>query len=257
MNAETVAPARPIFLALAALVLLSGTGFAHISVLAPNGGEVFTVGEQVTIQWTVLVTHNTQNWDIFYSTTGASPWTEFHMDITPTGSTAAGSNHSYTATIIPEQVSSTMRFRVRMDNATGTDYYDKSDADFTVLPGPWDNLGFGLAGTNGEGNLVGTGDLTGGSSNSLDLTNAVPSSTAFLFLGTTAGNVPFKGGTLVPIPILFTLQFPTDAEGALSVPFVWPAGVPSGSLLYFHYWYANAGGPAGVAASNAVEATTP
>ena len=248
---------RSRFAALATLALLAAPSAAHVGVLAPNGGEVFVVGDQVTIQWTVLISHNTQDWDIFYSTTGAAPWSKFHMNIPPVGSTAVGTIHDYTATITPELVGSTTRFRVRMDNVTGTDYYDKSDADFTVLSGPWENLGFGLAGTNGVATLVGTGDLTAGSNNSVDLANAAPNSTAFVFLGTSAGNAPFKGGTLVPIPILLTLPVPTDAEGAVSLPFVWPAGVPSGAQLFIHAWFADTAGPSGAAASDALQATAP
>jgi len=250
-------PARSLLLTALAFALPAGAVSAHVGVLTPNGGEVFSVGDQVTISWTVLISHNTANWDIFYSLNGVAPWTDFHMDIPAVGDISVGSIHSYTATIIPELIGTSTRFRVRMDNVTGTDYYDKCDADFTVLPGPWDNLGLGLAGTNGEGNLVGTGDMSGGSTNSIDLTNAMPSSTAFLFLGFTEGNAPFKMGTLVPVPIALSLALPTDAEGALALPFVWPTGVPSGAEIYFHYWYPDAGGPVGAAASNALRATTP
>jgi hypothetical protein len=232
---------------------------AHIGINSPNGGETFTVGEEVTIEWVVQIAHNTSNWDVWYSNTMGPPWQPWSMDIPTVGSIAVGTIHTTTLTILPEQVGTTFRIRVRMDNdpSGATDYFDVTDTAITVVAGPWDNLGFALAGTNGLATFVGTGDLTGGSLNRIDLENAQQSTLAVLFLGLAAGNAPFKGGTLVPVPVLLTVSFTTDASGSIPVPFIWPTGLPSGIAFYFHYWFSDPAGPAGVAASNALKGTTP
>lgn len=127
----------------------------------------------------------------------------------------------------------------------------------TTTTSPWTDLGFGLAGTSGTPVLEGTGSLQGGSSGSLDLTAAAPSATAVLFTSVASTPTPFKGGTLVTIPIsaLFTLT--TGAAGDIPLPFVWPAGIPAGSELYFQYGIADPGAVVNVALSNGVRAVTP
>lgn len=235
------------------LASLASPAAAHVQLNAPNGGEVFTVGEEITLQWEILIAHNTHDWDLMYSVTGAAPWTEFEQDIPAVGDLSVGAVHSAVVTVLPGMVGTTTRFRVRMDNLTGTDYYDKSDGDITVLPGPWDDLGFALAGTEGEATLVGTGPLSAGSNNRIDLGGALPGVTAFWFLGLAAGNAPFKGGTLVPVPVLLSLPVPTDGAGDSSLPFVWPAGVPAGASFFVHAWFADPAGPKGAAASHALQ----
>ncbi len=120
----------------------------------------------------------------------------------------------------------------------------------------WTDLGFAKAGVNGPPLLTGLGRLNAGSNNQLDLTSAKPSSTATLIFGITQLNAPFKGGTLVPQPLLY-LTLPTNALGATSLPFVFPAGVPAGLTLYFQFWMADpaASGP-GFAASNGLRGLT-
>lgn len=241
-----------------AMVVPVALASAHVRINSPNGGETFTVGEEITIEWEVLISHTTINWDLWYSNTGAAPWTEWSMDIPAVGSVGVGTIHTKMLTILPEFVGSQFRIRVRMDNVDGEiDYYDVTNSTMTVLPGPWDNLGFGLPGTNGQATLVGTGDLTGGSLNRLDLANAAPSSPAIVFVGLAAGNAPFKGGTLVPVPVLITVTLGTNAVGDIALPFVWPTGIPSGLAFYFHYWFSDAAGPVGVASSEALKATAP
>ena len=124
---------------------------------------------------------------------------------------------------------------------------------------PWVDLGQGLAGSLGEPDLVGEGPLTAGAETKLSLSNAAPSSVAYLGVGVAALNAPFFGGTLVPDvnPPGFFLPLPTDALGQLTVAQPWPAGIPSGTKFYFQYWVVDPSGPLGATASNALEATTP
>lgn len=122
----------------------------------------------------------------------------------------------------------------------------------------WTDLGFPLAGFSGDPLLVGCGSLDAGLGAAISLTNAIPFSTAYIVLGFSELNAPFKGGTLVPnfTPGLIK-GFPTNASGAFLIDTTWPAGVPSGADVYFQYWIVDAAGPAGFSASNAVRGTTP
>lgn len=118
-----------------ALCILAATpsANAHIRVIAPNGGEQIQAGSVYTIQWTIVIAHDLQNWDIWYSTTGPNgPWIDIAMDLPP-GDGSVGSKHTYQWTV-PETLSEQVRVRVRMDN-TGTDYFDVSDGDLAIVSG--------------------------------------------------------------------------------------------------------------------------
>ncbi len=122
---------------------------------------------------------------------------------------------------------------------------------------PWTDLGLGLAGTAGVPLLAGIGPLTGNSLNSLDLSGALAGGSCTLVVGLAQLNAPFKGGTLVPLPFLLVVGLTADGGGALSLPFVWPPGVPAGVALYFQHWINDPAGPLGFAASNGLRASTP
>jgi hypothetical protein len=75
--------------------------------LAPNGGEVLVVGSTFTIQWQVVVPHNTLNWNLEYSISGPSgPWLPIAIDL-PVGMT------SYQWTV-PNAPSTEVRVRVTL-----------------------------------------------------------------------------------------------------------------------------------------------
>jgi hypothetical protein len=121
----------------------------------------------------------------------------------------------------------------------------------------WFDLGAGLPGTAGAPVLTGDGALAGGDPISLVLTGALPNSSAALIIGFSALDAPFKGGTLVPNPDLLILGLPTGPAGQLALNGVWPVGLPPGFSLYIQDWVVDSGGPAGLAASNALRAVTP
>ena len=125
------------------------------------------------------------------------------------------------------------------------------------MPLAWTNLGSGLAGVNGTPGLAGTGTLEAGSPGSLTLTGAMPSAPALLLASLATTPVPFKGGTLVPVPVALSLGLVTDGAGAIALPFTWPTGVPSATSLYFQYAVEDAAGPHGASLSNALKAVTP
>ena len=124
----------------------------------------------------------------------------------------------------------------------------------------WTDLGQGLSPIAGPApRLTGRGELLGGNPLFLRLTDASPNSLAFLILGLTAWNAPFKGGTLVPAaepPFGLALPLGTDTAGTLYLPAVWSAGIPHGIPVYAQYWLPDSAGPHGFTASNAVVAVT-
>ncbi len=129
----------------------------------------------------------------------------------------------------------------------------------TIFADPWEDLGFGLAGTGGTPLLEGLGPLVAGQPMTIELSGAQPSAPAVLFYGFSRLDAPLYGGTLVPdfSPPGNLLTVITGPSGSLSLGTTWPAGLPAGTELFIQYWMPDAGGPFGFASSNAVKATTP
>ncbi|MHC4845099.1 MAG: cupredoxin domain-containing protein [Planctomycetota bacterium] len=123
-----------------------------------------------------------------------------------------------------------------------------------TVSSPWTNLGSGLAGTAGEPLFWGEGPLSSGSANTLHVEDANPSSPAALFAGFVQGAAPFKGGTLVPVPWILQLGLSTSGAGSITLPFVMPPGL-TGIDLYMQVGVQDPGAPAGIALTNALEAT--
>jgi hypothetical protein len=122
---------------------------------------------------------------------------------------------------------------------------------------PWIDLGSSLPGTGGLTPILDpTATLSPDSPFQLDVSGALPGTTAFVVLGVTALAAPFKGGMLVPNPDVVVPQ-PVGPGGSLSVPARWPTGVPGGISIYVQAWMDDPGGVAGFAATNAVRAVTP
>ena len=67
---------------------------AHVELDYPNGGEQFTEGEVIAVEWHVLIEHQLLNWDLWFSVTSSTgPWEEIAVDL-PLGVPDAG-EHSY------------------------------------------------------------------------------------------------------------------------------------------------------------------
>ncbi len=123
----------------------------------------------------------------------------------------------------------------------------------------WIDLGQALPGTSGTPRLEGLGSLQRDESVNIALTDARPSSLAFLVVGFSELNASFKGGVLVPDPAppgtLFAL--PTSGAGEIVIDETWPPGVPPDFTTIFQYWVQDPGAVADFSASNALAATTP
>ena len=119
---------------------------------------------------------------------------------------------------------------------------------------PWTDLGGAKAGTGGlTPVLTGTGPLTALSNNSVDLSNGLASTTTNLLLGLSTLVLPFKGGTLVPSPDALFLGLPVDGSGNMSLPFVWPNGIPAGAKIYLQHWLTDGGVSFNLSASNGLQ----
>jgi hypothetical protein len=135
--------------AIFAAVIAAGSSMAgaHVSVNSPNGGETYLAGDSIELEWRIVISHNLQNWDLWYSTeSNSGDWIEIAMDVAA-GDSSAGSVHTYSWTA-PDINDDTVWFRVRMDNS-GTDYTDVSNAPFAIVPAPGAAAMFGLAGLAG------------------------------------------------------------------------------------------------------------
>jgi len=105
--------------------------------------------------------------------------------------------------------------------------------------------------------LTGLGDLLVGTSGSLSLAEAAPSSPALMLVSTTISPAPFKGGSLLPVPVLLTLVVPSDSMGGSLMPRTyWPSGL-SGVSLSFQSAILEIAAVKGVALSNALCADVP
>jgi hypothetical protein len=120
----------------------------------------------------------------------------------------------------------------------------------------WNDLGGALAGFSNM-NLVGHGSLVGGTEATSVMTGAIPNDAATLVIGYSFLNVPFKGGVFGPNPDVMIFNIPTGAEGSISLPTTWPAGIPGGVSFYEQWWMLDAGAPKGAASSNTIRGTTP
>ena len=120
----------------------------------------------------------------------------------------------------------------------------------------WHDVGFALDGWAGPPELTATGTLCQAQAIDLSLQQASPSSASMLVVGGTQSGQHFKGGILVPSPDAL-LFFVTSPAGGLDLSAFWPGSPFAGNDVWFQFWIADAGGPQGVAASNAVVGSLP
>ena len=98
------------------VLLLSSKANAHVALNFPAGGEVFVVGDTLTIEWTLVVPHPQNNWDLFFSPDGGITWEKIKLDIDIP-------ERSY-QWVVPQLTIDEGRIRIYMDNVgegyTGT-----------------------------------------------------------------------------------------------------------------------------------------
>jgi len=101
---------------------LGGARYFHVTLTYPAGGEVFTSGTVMRIEWQEIQAHNMTNWDLFYSTDGGAVFHAIKYDLPKEA-------RSY-QWIVPEKMTSQARVRVIQDNDI-VDYVSDSP-DFTI-----------------------------------------------------------------------------------------------------------------------------
>ena len=121
----------------------------------------------------------------------------------------------------------------------------------------WTDLGHALAGTNGTPQLFGEGELVALQDVTMTLRKAKPHAPVWFFLGVNVANLPFKGGTLVPQPLVAVGGVATDVNGKLTVGATMSTNLPPGTEVVIQAWVVDPVGPKGVAASNGVMGTSP
>ena len=97
--------------------MAAGSASAHVQLNYPLGGETFIVGQRVKIEWRVLIPHNQENWDLYFSPDGGANWEVLELDMDP-------SQLDYRWTV-PNITTENARIRIYMDNMQG-DYEDAS-----------------------------------------------------------------------------------------------------------------------------------
>ena len=71
---------KKIFNSLAFIILVSSAN-AHVVLDFPTGGETFTAGDTINIQWHIQIPHTQENWDLFFSSDGGITWQVIQLDI--------------------------------------------------------------------------------------------------------------------------------------------------------------------------------
>jgi hypothetical protein len=122
-------------------------------------------------------------------------------------------------------------------------------------PSPWTRLGGGVAGGAGLPELDGRGSLTANNTVTLSLTGAAPSAPTILTVGASTLNAAFFGGTLVPQPDI-TVPVSTDANGATTLAFAWPATIAGGTNFWLQQWVLDPSAPRTVSGTDALQATS-
>jgi hypothetical protein len=121
---------------------------------------------------------------------------------------------------------------------------------------PFDDLGDALPGTRGFPVQLAEGSLTFATPFTVRLQNGLPGATPFLVAGLAALELPFKGGVLWPQVDFIQGTAPVDSQGHSEFPAIWLTTV-GGFDLWFQYWFADPGAPAGFAATSGVRASVP
>ena len=225
---------------------LAAPAAAHVGLDAPNGGEVVQPGDVVSVDWHVVIAHNTENWDLWYSTTGAGgPWIPMAVDLPPRG-IATGDAHSFDW-IVPDAPSSNVYVRVRMDNFTGTDYEDISDGALTISS--CGVTSYCVGGTNSTGvaaTMAGLGSVSVAQNTfTLEATNAVPNEPGLFFYGNVQAQSPFGNGFRCVGQPLYRLFPPAISDGSgratyaldMSSPPQAAAQITPDSTWNFQYWF--------------------
>ena len=95
---------------------------------------------------------------------------------------------------------------------------------------------------------IASGPLTVGSTTTVRLTDGAPEAIANIVIGLSLLDVPFKGGTLIPTPLITTGLF-LDASGFVEFSQVMPEDLPFGLPIYLLFFIGDPGAVEGFSAT--------
>ena len=118
------------------LIAVTGASVAkgYVQLDSPNGGETLSAGEVFSITWQPIETCTMGDWDIWYCIAGEGTWQPVALDLYPGDTTPTGSQLSYDWTV-PNLHSEAVLMVIRQDGI-GNQWYDISDATFSIVPEP-------------------------------------------------------------------------------------------------------------------------
>ena len=219
--------------------------------ITPNGGESYSAGEQVSIQWISDDDVQAVSSELQFSLDGGATWpTTIASGLPATG------NYSWT---IPSSNTSQGRVRVVVADGSGNTGSDLSDGDFSISGGgnQAGNFSYG----NGKSGSMGIPALSSqtlpvlGSQVTLDIDQAKAVALIKLIRGPAMDSTPFDGATvLVAYNRVYNLN--SDGLGHAEISGTIPNQASlAGVSLYWQAWIPNdpAAAGAGWACSNGLE----
>lgn len=121
----------------------------------------------------------------------------------------------------------------------------------------WQWTADGIAGTDGfVPTLGGDGPLTFQSTTTVRMYDALPGGICTLLISTVAVDLPFKGGTLVPLPTIST-GFVLGDDGFLELAAEMPEDVPIGIPIYLQIFIGDPGAVQGFSSTNGLVGMRP
>jgi len=103
-------------------LVFTNSASAHVILDYPVGGETFTAGETIRIEWHLDIPHDQLDWDLYLSIDGGDNWQVIVLDI--------DTAKTFYYWMVPVIATQTGRIQVVQDNI-GADYYNESD-NFTI-----------------------------------------------------------------------------------------------------------------------------
>lgn len=95
--------------------------YAHVGLIKPEGGEIFTVGSIMTIEWEQQVNHGASKWELYFSMDDGNTWFTIDDNIDKAILT-------YNWLIPDSAVTSHGKIKVVQNNVSASDYNDISGA---------------------------------------------------------------------------------------------------------------------------------
>jgi len=96
---------------------------AHVDIVYPSGGESFSAGSDITIQWQETASHGDSNWDLSFSTDNGATWQSIQNNINQ-----GSSSYNWK---LPDTATEQAKISVVQDNTTFMNYESISGA-FTI-----------------------------------------------------------------------------------------------------------------------------